>query len=556
MSEEMATATSTVLASEERNNSEFGTSGTKNSVKSNIFFDALKPNPRKQHQNKLNGQSVRDFMHWHPVWKARVETVCLGRSKKCLTKRFDNTHQYCSPCSQQYPTEEMWKGMLSSTADMEKFYRDNEREALVSVVGLDGKYERDVNGKVVKVMKHVVPKLTLKMFRAFLCPCMMSLAKQRDTADHINVNFFNWLRSWNTFRKQNTFVQEAFKQCREDGCTFHDEDSLFWRGSQSANKFLNLFITCERMDFTELSIMNAPTQEFREELQIINVEGANQRERVKQDKIEREFYPQQRTKRTKKAQETVYIPDNFIGGIFQFPRRACCFGECSNCTYEKAITKCQTEWETASANDLVINCRMYKPQRRTGKWQLETEEVMLTTQEFLAHGEKVVTAYLRHHWRDTINSQSRSNLYAKLDPLEAGPTPLVVDQSNESGIPITTLSTNIHENEDAAYIGMSTPASTLAPICSGILTTKIAFINIHYITASVINVDDVVIFNHGPMILAMDFAAVFDHHAQDQMNQAVQLHSGQLIVMLTYKERLSVNVVTRNIAFKFWLRLG
>jgi hypothetical protein len=54
------------------------------------------------------------------------------------------------------------------------------------------------------------------------------------------------------------------------------------------------------------------------------------------------------------------------------------------------------------------------------------------------------------------------------------------------------------------------------------------------------------------LILASDYSAILDGHSQDQLNQTVQLHSIQLVLLLSY---LSEGVLT-TIAFSFWTQQG
>lgn len=54
------------------------------------------------------------------------------------------------------------------------------------------------------------------------------------------------------------------------------------------------------------------------------------------------------------------------------------------------------------------------------------------------------------------------------------------------------------------------------------------------------------------LILASDYSAILDGHSQDQLNQTVQLHSIQLVLLLSY---LSEGVLT-TIAYSFWTQQG
>ena len=60
----------------------------------------------------------------------------------------------------------------------------------------------------------------------------------------------------------------------------------------------------------------------------------------------------------------------------------------------------------------------------------------------------------------------------------------------------------------------------------------------------------------GAVIISADFAAVFDHHPQDNKNQAILLHSGQFVVIISYSELVGDVRVVRNKAFHYWVRLG
>ena len=50
------------------------------------------------------------------------------------------------------------------------------------------------------------------------------------------------------------------------------------------------------------------------------------------------------------------------------------------------------------------------------------------------------------------------------------------------------------------------------------------------------------------IILASDYSAIMDGHSQDQLNQTIQLHSIQLVILVSY---LSVGVLMTT-AYSFW----
>ena len=54
------------------------------------------------------------------------------------------------------------------------------------------------------------------------------------------------------------------------------------------------------------------------------------------------------------------------------------------------------------------------------------------------------------------------------------------------------------------------------------------------------------------VILASDYSAVMDGHSQDQLNQTTQLHSLQLVILMSYL----YNSVLMTTAYSFWSQQG
>ena len=189
-------------------------------------------------------------------------------------------------------------------------------------------------------------------------------------------------------------------------------------------------------------------------------------------------------KRLKKEEQAFSLPSRSSDPGFSWYKRTCCELKCSDCGIKKRFligSTCNCEFECKNENELdvavVVKVRMYCDQLRSGSFQKEMEDVIMTLSDFKEHYIKCAEKYLIHHFHDVLSSQARKNVYEKM----------LTDQQ---------LSTTI--------------------------------------------------------ILASDYSAVMDGHSQDQLNQTVQLHSNQLVILLSY---LNAGVLMTT-AYSFWNQQG
>ena len=199
----------------------------------------------------------------------------------------------------------------------------------------------------------------------------------------------------------------------------------------------------------------------------------------------------------KKEEQAKVLPLRLDEPGFSWYKKNCCELNCIDCgikarfdsTYgissstaaSEVSDTCGCEFDCRDENGLVIDVavkvKMYCEQERSGSFQKEMEEVVMTLPEFKEHFIKCAKKYLIHHFNDIMSSQARRNAYEKM----------------------------MTDNR------MSTT-----------------------------------------LLLASDYSAILDGHSQDQLNQTIQLHSIQLVILLSH---LSSGVLVTK-AYSFWTQQG
>lgn len=336
--------------------------------------------------------------------------------------------------------------------------------------------------------------LSLKRFRELMCPCMTE-AKQSDTADEIVAEFKHCLSTWNIeMRKINCHVRAEITRCSATDCPQHKLGSLsaelYSAASKSTSGFLS-YLLCPQIQRPKMAVkvMDGPSN-FAEEMEEAKEKNIKAAAE-KKVKREADYRASNATKgpTSRKKKERQSV---------RLPRKA----------DEPGFSWYKRDCCESRCLDCGISARLHNE-----------DGALCCNCEFECkddNGEAVEVRVKVKLYKEQVRS---GGFQKELEEVE-----MTLDDFKKHFVRCKKRYLKHHFNDIMSsqarrnlYERMSTDPS---------LSTA--------------------------LILASDYSAILDGHSQDQLNQTVQLHSIQLVILLSY---LSGGVlITR--AYSFWTQQG
>ena len=191
--------------------------------KENTFFSALSPKFRKIRRDKLDLNVVRDFCHD----VCRLDTFATA---KIFVRNYDGTRSYHQLHVKSQSLRDYYNMFQIST---EYYNWQNENKIL-----------KKSNDRLVPIYKK--PTIKFRSFTNAFCPCCLS-QKQRDCANHIQINLINALKALGNLRRFKN-ISEGIKNC---GCEGH-KNKDYLRCPTSLSSFIDA-VLCSKTSYTSLS---------------------------------------------------------------------------------------------------------------------------------------------------------------------------------------------------------------------------------------------------------------------------------------------------------------
>jgi hypothetical protein len=189
-------------------NTEFQSNGGGKKKKQNLFQLALTPTERKIRNDKLDLSVVRDWSHNI----CRLDTFA---SAKIYVHNYDGTHSY----HQQHVKCQAIK-FYHELFDVSNEYHNWQQENTRIII--KGNTER-----------RIIPTIKLRLLTNAFCPCCMN-QKQRDCANHIQINYYNALKAVGNLRR----FQGISVPMRDCPCLGHKNEN-YLQCHTSLSKFMD-----------------------------------------------------------------------------------------------------------------------------------------------------------------------------------------------------------------------------------------------------------------------------------------------------------------------------
>lgn len=549
----------------------------------NPFYTMLSGKARKANKHKYDGSAIIDFCH-DDLYN-RIDTAVLGRIDYIVVHQALGDFKFeCPRVAQflgEYAVEE-----FNKSAYGEKFTVANTR-----------RYHKQVfnpsTGKTDIVEEFIRPLCSRRMFQRHKCRCIIESPKQRDTADSTIRQLDFVILAFSNLLKYNYVVKAAVASV--------NIDAIFLQAFKSRKSFTDYFFNnCGFLSCEGISIIddNIPTYEdidtlmkASEEKTMAMFERKQKRKNNLSDKVSEG--PAMKVRRGGN------IKGHFVGGLFNWCwKRTCASRTCITCSFKSRVLDVASPiMEAMEVNGVAVKVQAFKDQRRAGGgFQCEIQIEYLTTSEFFTLFETTFDKYAMHQWNNLMSSQSRRHLFHNIPPLvecnnvtkslvhnafsipftNSGQLDGIATFSqrdmlrslslSHQSMPIVADSDTMILAETSTSIILDTANTTHLPPITNTTLLNIPSLhptndlpNISRFRPSSLHSQPQQLFpisRFGDIIISADFAAVFDHHPQDNLNQAILLHSGQFVVIVTYAEMIQDFRLTRNIAFHYWLRLG
>ena len=161
-------------------------------ARKNIFFSSLTPRRRKTRKDKLDLNVVRDFCHNI----CRLDTFA---SAKIYVHNYDGTRSYHQVHVKSQSLFDYFK-IFQSSNEYYNWQNENMRTT-------------KSKSNTSEIMKR--PTIKFRTFTNSFCPCCLS-QKQRDCANHIQINLVNALKSLGNLRRYNV-ISNGIKNCDCEG---------------------------------------------------------------------------------------------------------------------------------------------------------------------------------------------------------------------------------------------------------------------------------------------------------------------------------------------------
>ena len=353
--------------------------------------------------------------------------------------------------------------------------------------------------------------LSLKKFRELICPCM-SHAKQRDTADEIVAEFKHCLHTWDIcMRKKDRNVRMEIARCSSTECPQHKEGSesaeLYAKASKTTSNFLS-YLLCPQIQRDELAIkvMVGPSS-FAAEMETAksnNIAAAIRKKSTRDADFRASRATKGSIKKLKKERQEKALPTRSIDPGFGWYKRKCCELRCDDCGIK-------SRFHSGDAADVSASSAAANATAQFGAASCNCEFDCKDDD-----GEAIEVLVKVRMYKEQIRS---GQFQKELEEVEMSLSQFKIHfmrcmqrylKHHFNDIMSSQARRNLYEK-------MKSDKS---------LSTT--------------------------LILASDYSAILDGHSQDQLNQTTQLHSIQLVILLSHL--VSGVLVTK--AYSFWTQQG
>ena len=205
-------------------NNEMESEGVNASLKKcrkNIFHTVLSPKNRKIRDDKLDLSVVRDFCHDI----CRLDTFA---SAKVFVHNYDGTYSY-HQVHVKSQSIKCYYDVFQKSPEYHNWQKENMRTK-----------------KKGSTVSTIIPTIKLRIFTNAFCPCCMN-QKQRDCANHVQVNYYNALKAIANLRRYQG-ISNAIKSCL---CHGHQNEH-YLKCHTSLNSFMDA-VLCKKEEYPILS---------------------------------------------------------------------------------------------------------------------------------------------------------------------------------------------------------------------------------------------------------------------------------------------------------------
>ena len=344
-------------------------------VPKNLFLSVLSPRERKTRKDKLDLNVVRDFCHDI----CRLDTFA---SAKIFVHNYDGTRSYHQVHIKSQSLIEYYKIFQNSNG-----YHSWQNENTRTTKSTDNQ-----NRNIKK------PTIKFRSFTNAFCPCCLD-QKQRDCANHVQINLINALKSLGNLRRFHT-VSVGIKNCQCEG----HKNINYLQCPTSVSKFMEA-VLCPKIQYASLSAESNISDSI-EKQQKTNIQVLAHRDECKGNGIIKQ--KNRNLKREGAARQAKGIPLLNWGPLFSCQSKKCAYQKCEECGIKKffnSTNMCDVERNV----DIEVIVRKYENvQGRSRGMQLEIIEVKMNGDELLDHIIQCASLALPHEWNVKWNAHART----------------------------------------------------------------------------------------------------------------------------------------------------
>ena len=357
----------------EMNKSESEILGKGKKRRENIMLNAISPKIRKIREDKIDLSVVRDFCHEI----CRLDTFA---STKVYVHNYDGTHSYHQVHIRSQSIKNYYLIFIKS---QEYLNWQNENKRMK---------------KRNSTVDYIIPTIKLRLFSNSFCPCCMD-QKQRDCANHIQINYYNALKALANLRKFHG-ISIPMKSCN---CNGHKNDNYLSSHTSSSN-FMDA-VLCKKKECKCLSQLVDPSKSIKEQ-EALNIKASADKKELGTQRgiIEKD----RNIKRECAARQPKSIPLLNWGPLFSCYSKECAYQQCSECGIRKFFDQsnlCNIERN----KDTEVIVRKYENiQGRSRGMQMEIVEVKMNGDEVIEHLMHCATLAIPHEWNVKWNAHTRT----------------------------------------------------------------------------------------------------------------------------------------------------
>ena len=243
-----------------------------------------------------------------------------------------------------------------------------------------------------------IPTIKLRIFANAFCPCCMN-QKQRDCANHIQINYYNSLKAIANLRRYQG-ISIPMKSCLCNG--HRNENDLKCHISLSA--FMDA-VLCPKKEYPLLSSESNPTDSIKKQEEM-NVEASRLKQEVASNTGK--LNKNRNIKREGSASQPKSIPLLTWGPLFACYYKDCAYQQCNECGIDRFFNEanmCNIE----RSKDVEVIVRKYENVLgRSRGMQYEIVEVKMNGNELIEHLIHCAKLAIPHEWNVKWNAHART----------------------------------------------------------------------------------------------------------------------------------------------------